>query len=71
MDVDALSRRFGPLITRHCAIAYILHSEDMSNRPDAYNIGKFAMDGRTKIARTGEVDQTRLSIITNSYIDKV
>ena len=71
MDVDALSRRFGPLITQHCPIAYILHSADVSNRPDAYNISKFAMDGRTKIARTGEADQTHLPIITDSYINKV
>ena len=26
IDVDALSRRFGPLIAQHFAIAYMLHS---------------------------------------------
>ena len=36
MDVDALSRRLGPLIALHCSIANILHGVDIKNRPDEY-----------------------------------
>ena len=49
IDVDALSRRFRPIIAQHCAIANILHSVDLKNIPEAYDNRKFAYKGRSKI----------------------
>ena len=37
MGVDALSRKFGPLIALHYSIANILHGVDIKNRLDAYD----------------------------------
>ena len=49
MDVDALSRRFGPLIALHCSIANILHVVDVKNIPDAYDEHTFIRDGQIKV----------------------
>ena len=40
-DVDALTRRFGPLIATHCCIAGILHKTDITARPLAYESASF------------------------------
>lgn len=36
IDVDALTRRFGPLIATHCNIAKLIHDRDVAMRPLAY-----------------------------------
>ena len=36
VDLDALNRRFGHLISRHIAIAAILSSRDQGKHPRAY-----------------------------------
>ena len=41
-DVDALTRRFGPLIATHCCISVILHNRDKTIRPLAYDSTTFA-----------------------------
>ena len=46
MDIDALSRRFGPLIVLHCSIANILLGVDIKNRPGAYDEHAFMPDGK-------------------------
>ena len=40
-DVDALTRRFGPLIATHCCIADILHNRDKTLCPLAYDSETF------------------------------
>ena len=35
-DLDALNRRFGPLIASHCCIAELLHRRDITQIPLAY-----------------------------------
>ena len=47
MDVDDLSRRFGPLIALHCFIANILHGVDIRNIRDPYDENTFMRDGQT------------------------
>ena len=37
-DVDALTRRFEPLISSHCCIAELLHRRDVARRPLAYEV---------------------------------
>lgn len=49
MDVDALSRRFGPFIALYCSIANILHGVDIKNIPDAHDEHAFIRDGQTKV----------------------
>ena len=49
IDVDALSKKVGPLIALHCGTAYVLHGIDVKNRPDAYDGKMFAHEGRTKL----------------------
>ena len=71
MDVDALSRRFGPLIALHCGIAYIVHGVDIGNRPDAYDRNTFAHQGKTKCKITSRDDKAVLPIITQSVINTV
>jgi len=45
-DVDGLTRRFGPLITRHIMIASILAARDRLNRPSAYDQADFATNAK-------------------------
>ena len=37
LDGDTLSRRLGPQIALHCAIAYVLHGVDIKNRTDSHD----------------------------------
>ena len=71
MDVDDLSRRFGSLISTHCAIAYMLHYIDIKNRPDAYIGESCRCNGRTKIQP--QVDSTLIapSILIQSNINRL
>ena len=70
VDVDTLSRHFGPLISQHCAIAHILHGVDLNNRLEVYGHSKFADKGRTKFKRTDDNNPIKLSIIIQPDIDK-
>ena len=71
MDVDTHYRRFGPLIELHCSIAYVLHSCDQINRPDAYDHQLFADGSKTKIKLTEGDTKSALPLITRSVIDGV
>ena len=48
VDVDALTRRFGPLIAHHCFIASYLHHRDRTLRPTAYLKASFFTSRSTK-----------------------
>ena len=69
MDVDALSRRFEPLIALHCAIANILHVVDIKNRPDAYDEHAFIRDGQTKVKIRESDNKIILPVIIKSTVD--
>ena len=70
MDVDALSRRFGPLIAQHCAIAYMLHSVDTRHRPEAYDDTNFTRHGLMKIKSSSHRMPTHMPVITQCRIDE-
>ena len=70
MDVDALSRRFGPLIAQHCAIAYMLHSVDVGNRPHAYDQQMFTLHGKAKIKLDSATIISRVPIIIKGSTTK-
>ena len=69
MDVDTLSRRFGPLIALHCSIANILHVVDIKNRPDAYDEHAFIRDGQTKVKIQESDNKIILPVIIKSTVD--
>ena len=69
MNVNALSRRFEPLITFHCAIANILHVVDIKNRPDAYDEHAFIRDGQTKVKIRESDNKIILPVIIKSTVD--
>ena len=48
-DVDALTRRVGPLIATHCCIAAILHCSDTTNCPLAYDSTTFATSSAAQL----------------------
>ena len=56
-DVDAITRRLGPLISQHCMIASILHNTDKIKILDAYDEALFSKEEKVKV-RT-EVQQYR------------
>ena len=41
VDVDALTRQFGPLIAQYCQMAAMLHARGRQLRPNAYNPNVF------------------------------
>ena len=49
VDVDALSRRYGSLITTHCVVSSILHQRDISHRPAAYDKAAFISSNSSKL----------------------
>ena len=49
VDVDALSRRYGPLIATHCMIAGVLHCRDIKQRPEAYEKDRFISSQSSKL----------------------
>ena len=69
MDVDALSRRFGPLIALHCAIAYVLHGVDIKNRSDAYDTDAFSQEGKVRIKLLEEKRIVTLPTITQTVVN--
>ena len=50
VDVDALTRRFGPLIATHCTLASILHDRDKQQRPKTYDKDTFLSSHSSKLA---------------------
>ena len=69
MDVDALSRIFGPLIAFHYSIANIIHEIDIRNRLDAYDETTFMHDGQTKVKIKESNNKIMFPVIINSIVD--
>ena len=69
MDVDALSRRFGPLIALHCSIANILHGVDIRNRRDVYDENTFIRDNQIKDKIKESGTKITLPVIINYIVD--
>ena len=67
MNVDALSRRFGPLRALYCYITNISHEVDIKNRPDAYDEYAAIRDGQTKV-KIRESDNTLILPVIIKYI---
>ena len=55
-DVDAITRRFGPMIARHMIIALILSARDKATRPDAYDANTFGSSVKASSFGTGPDD---------------
>ena len=70
IDVDALSRRFGPLIAQYCAIAYMLHSVYIGNRPHAYDHQMFTLHGKTKVKVADVAILSRVPIVIQGSTSK-
>ena len=51
-DVDALTRRFGSLISTHCVIASVLSTQDRLCKPSAYDASTFRSHSTSKLANT-------------------
>ena len=68
-DVDALSRRLGPLIPLHCYIENILHSVDTKETPDAYDEHAFICDGQTKVKIRESDNKIIFPMIIKSIMD--
>ena len=66
-DVDALSRRFGPLIATHCLVAQILHGRSKSAMPLAYVKSAFHHCTSAKIS-TSDISFSDIPILTSSFI---
>ena len=69
MDVDALSRRFGPLIALLCSIANILHVVDIKYRLDAYDEHVLICDGQTNVKIRESDNNIILPVIIKSTVD--
>ena len=71
VDVDALSRRYGPLIATHCTIAGILYRRDKDQRPSAYDKATFSSSQSSKLkSQTMPVTVTPIlssKILNSSY----
>ena len=67
-DVDALSRRFGPLIVQHINTADILHDIDNSNRQQAYTFNNTLPRNATKIPMVETKPSLSLPVFTKDTI---
>ena len=67
VDVDALSRRYGPLIATHCSIAGVLHVRDIERRPEAYDKNCFLSSQSSKLSVTNTI-LTTTPILSSIFI---
>ena len=49
VDVDALTRRYGPLVAMHCMVSTILHHRDIQHNPLAYEHSTFLASKTPKL----------------------
>ena len=67
IDVDAFTRRYGPLIATHCAIAGILHDRDIKQRPDAYERTIFLSSQSSKLSPSS-IQPTTIPVLLSIFI---
>jgi hypothetical protein len=65
IDVDGLTRRFGPLIAQYCMIASILSQRDRAHRPMSYDPELFVS---SKTARVCNPELPILPLLTTKFI---
>ena len=70
VDVDGLTRRFGPALTNYMCVAGLLHSVDVKKRPNAYESTLSAVSTPTKLAPSKELESVSIPILTKKTIDK-
>ena len=69
-DVDAFSRRFGPMIARHMMIATILSARDRMKRPEAYEASTFKTSKKASVFGPTNIDANQDNpVLVNNYID--
>ena len=67
IDVDALTRWYGSLITTHCVVASILHLRDRNHRPTAYDMDIFLSTQSSKLT-SPEVPFTSTPILSSTFM---
>ena len=67
-DVDALTSRFGKLISQYCIIASILYITDKQQRPDAYEESVFTKDNIVKITSNIPHHNLKPMLVTTSIV---
>ena len=67
VDVDSLTRRYGPLIAMHCMVSYILHRRDVVHKPLAYDRAAFLDSKTAKLTSIG-CEQSPTPILFNGFI---
>ena len=67
-DVDAITRRFGPMIARHMMIAAILSARDREKRPAAYEKEAFVSSKKASMPETGTYEYDT-PILINACVD--
>ena len=67
VDVDALSRRYGPLIATHCTIAGILYRRDKDQRPSAYDKATFSSSQSSKL-KSQTMPLTVTPILSSTFL---
>ena len=63
VDVDSLTRRFGPLIAYHCFIAAILYCRDKQHRSIAYQASSFHSSATANIIPPDTVLQPTYNLL--------
>ena len=69
-DVDALTRRFGPLIASHCYIAKLLHRRDVTQRSLAYEASYFHSSATAKLVPPNTA-LPATPIVSSTYLESV
>ena len=74
-DADALTRRFGTLITTHCSIANVLRLRDQQHRPSAYKSSLFHTYAANVSCDTADTSSLELILVhpynCPSNLDKI
>ena len=70
VDVDALNRRFGPLITYHYCISAILYNHDKQHQPIAYQALSFHLSATINIIPPDNVLHPT-PVISSTYMNSV
>ena len=69
VDVNGLTRRFGPVLTNYMCVAVLLHSVDVKKRLNAYESTLSAFLTPTKLVLSKELESVSIPILTKKTID--
>ena len=68
IDIDALTRRFGNLISQYCIISSIIYSTDKHQRTKSYEESVFAKNIIVKITLDTSQKNLELMLVTTNKI---